>query len=367
MGFTNNFDKFTFSINKLLRAVLVGINEKNNISKKRNQINKVVLTDEQVNEIQSFFKKHYGRKISTDWHRLYQSYTGTYCKEYFPEYLFSTKLEPLLNPYPIAEFLGDKNLLHTLFKDIDIHIPITYISRIKGNYQDRTGVFIRKDDAISVLSNLGKCIIKKTIDTSSGRDVQICDFKNGVDQKTNNLISDILNTFGLDFVVQEFINQHQSLSLLCSSSVNTFRVITYICNGQVYVSPLALRLGRDGADRDNIHYGGIVVGVNDNMCLKKTAFSEYGESFEKHPDTHIIFKDYKLGDFNTCSISYIAKQLHQRIPHLGIISWDITIDSSGKFTIIEMNTTGQSAWFPQMVNGEPLFGDNTEYMLKLIK
>lgn len=62
----------------------------------------------------------------------------------------------------------------------------------------------------------------------------------------------------------------------------------------------------------------------------------------------------------------LIKEKHGRMPHLGILSWDITLDENANPVIIEINTTGQSAWFCQMVNGEPLFGDNTADMLKLI-
>lgn len=367
MGFTNKLDKISFVINKFLRAILVGVTERENIRNKRHLINSVLLSDEQTSEIQSFYKRHYGKKISTDWHRLYQSYTGKYCKAYFPEYLLSTELEPLINPYPIAEFLGDKNLLPILFQGLsNIHVPKTYVSRVKGNYQDGEGVFLTIEKVIHSLSNIGKCVIKKSVDTSSGRDVQVCVFKNGVDAITGEGISIIIDSFGSDYIVQEYIYQHDTLSSLCPSSVNTFRVMTYICNGIVNVCPVALRIGRNGADRDNIHYGGIVVGVTNDMHLRKTAFSEYGDSFVKHPDTNMVFEDYKVGGINTENICEVAIKLHQRVPHLGIISWDLTIDNNGKYTIIEMNTTGQSAWFPQMVNGEPLFHNNTEKMLTLI-
>jgi len=45
----------------------------------------------------------------------------------------------------------------------------------------------------------------------------------------------------------------------------------------------------------------------------------------------------------------------------------MSIDSDGHFVLIEVNTSGQSAWFCQMVNGEPLFGDNTVEMLMRIR
>ena len=59
--------------------------------------------------------------------------------------------------------------------------------------------------------------------------------------------------------------------------------------------------------------------------------------------------------------------MHANLPYLGILSWDLSLDTEGAVVIIEVNTTGQSAWFCQMVNGESLFGENTGKMLQLIR
>ncbi len=59
--------------------------------------------------------------------------------------------------------------------------------------------------------------------------------------------------------------------------------------------------------------------------------------------------------------------MHANLPYLGILSWDLSLDTEGAVVLIEVNTTGQSAWFCQMVNGEPLFGENTGKMLQLIR
>lgn len=367
MGITKKLDIFTTCINRRIRSMLVMHSEKQNIRKKKSLIDKVKLTEEQIKEVDSYFMKYYGHKIPYDWHRLYQSYTGVFCENYFPEILFSTLLEPYTNPYHIAEFLDDKNLLPVLFRGIDgLHIPTTYVSSVKGRLQDGQGGMLSENQAFSLLSNIGLCVIKKTIETSSGRDVQLCNLKNGIDLKTGKALSEVLRCFGKDYVVQEMIHQNPSLAALCGSSVNTFRVMTYICNEQINVCPIALRLGRAGAEKDNIHYGGITVGVNTkNMTLKPVAFSEYGEKYYTHPDSHVKFDGYKLGGVK--NIMSIAIKLHERIPYMGILSWDLTIDEEGQVVIIEMNSTGQSAWFPQFVNGESLFGENTPQILKLIK
>lgn len=373
MGVVNFMENTLTRFSKYVRRNLVKYSEYRNIRRKKNLINKVQLSEAQEKEIKEFFKQHYGKSISTDWHRLYQSYTGIYQKDYFPEILFSTELEPLLNPYKIASFLGDKNLLPLLFSGIDnLIIPTTYASCISGTYKDGFGNIITKDRLNAVLGNIGNCVIKKTIDTNSGKDVQICNFSNGIDTKSSKSLVKILSAFGDNFVVQELIHQHTALATLNPTSVNTFRVITYILDGNVFVCPVALRLGRASSDRDNIHYGGIVIGVTEDGKLKPTAFSEYGECFDKHPDTQITFAGYSLpimamGGGNELIINRVAREAHSRIPWLGILSFDLTIDRNGKVVLLEVNTIGQSAWFCQMVNGKSLFGENTGKILNMIR
>ena len=368
MGLSAKLENSFVGFSKWTRAKLVTYTEYQNVKKKKALINRVQLSENNKEDIDGFFKQHYGKKIPYHWHKLYQSYTGVFRKDYFPEILFSTKLEPMLNPYREAEFLGDKNLLPLLFDgDQTIKVPKTYGSCVKGRFRDDKHCFVSMEELCMHLSDIGDCVIKKTVDTSSGRDVQICNFVGVKDAISGRTIEEILQAFGKNYIIQEKIVQHESLSRLNGSSVNTFRIMTYYCNDRVHVCPIALRLGRSNADRDNIHYGGICVGLDQKGMLKSTAFSEYGETFKEHPDSHVTFEGYEVGGGKFDGIIELLKLKHGRMPHLGILSWDITLDKDAKPIIIEINTTGQSAWFCQMVNGEPLFGENTAEMLKLIK
>ena len=368
MGLVKSIESFFNKTSVVIRSALVSYSERKNIHKKKNLIKRVSLTAAQIKEINLFFKEFYGKKIPLYWHKLYQSYTGSFQKDYFPEILFSTKLEPIANPYRIAEFLGDKNLIPVLFKDIEeVHIPHTYISCTNNLFQDSERHYILLDDVKNILKNVGFCVIKKSVDTSSGRDVQVCNIIDGIDLKTKKKVSEIIADFGDNFVVQEFVRQNHVLANLNKSSVNTFRVITYILDGKVFTCPLALRMGRSSSDRDNIHYGGLSIGVNEDGSLMSTAFSEYGNKYTEHPDTKVVFKDYLIGENFVKKTMRAAMLLHERVPYLKILSWDLTIDEDGMVTIIEVNTTGQSAWFPQMVTGKSLFGFNTSKILKLIR
>jgi hypothetical protein len=86
-----------------------------NINKKEELYSKVNLTEKQEKEIKEYWKAISGYDISTKWHRLYQSYMGIYEKMYFPEILFSTKLEPLLSPAKYHGILSDKGFLTSIF------------------------------------------------------------------------------------------------------------------------------------------------------------------------------------------------------------------------------------------------------------
>ena len=67
-----------------LYLVKIFLGEYFNIFRKKPLYKDIELDARQEKEVENFWKRHYGRKISTRWHRLYQSYNGAYNKKYFP-------------------------------------------------------------------------------------------------------------------------------------------------------------------------------------------------------------------------------------------------------------------------------------------
>lgn len=80
--------------------------------------------------------------------------------------------------------------------------------------------------------------------------------------------------------VQELVENSKDIKALNPSSLNNFRVITYILDGKIYHMPIILRIGRNGKRLDNAHQGGIFIGVNDDGYLLKEAHSEFNDRFE---------------------------------------------------------------------------------------
>ena len=302
----------------------------------------------------------------TKWHRLYQSYTGIFQKDYFPEILYSTRLEPILCPDKYSLVLSHKYLTTCLFPgDKDYRIPKTFASYTANVYTNEKHIVLSKYQIQKLCQNIGHAVIKPTIDSSSGEGVRMLTIKEGVDIRTGETLECILGKYKTDYIIQERIIQSELLNNLYSNAINTFRIITYICNEKVHVAPISLRIGRGDAEVDNIHAGGISIGIDDNFCLRKSAFSEMGEQFDRHPTTGIVFEGYKIQPLK--EIICCAQRLHGYIPMIKMISWDWTLDENNIPVLIETNLTGQAVWLPQLTNGLPMFGENTNYFLKLIK
>jgi D-alanine-D-alanine ligase-like ATP-grasp enzyme len=133
-------------------------------------------------------------------------------------------------------------------------------------------------------------------------------------------------------------------------------------------APIALRIGRENSNVDNIHAGGLVIGVEDNGQLLPTAYElGYGDrntQYTHHPDTNVCFEEIVLPNIvETIRASY---QMHGKFPHIGIISWDFTVNDQNQTVLVEANIMGQSVWFPQIVHGKGIFGDQTESVLQMI-
>lgn len=337
-----------------------------NINKKKKLVDSVKINNHEKKEILEFYLNNYGKKISTKWHQLYQSYTGIYNKDYFPEIIFSTELEPLLCNREISKQYTDKALVELLYKNIEgLYIPKTIVLNCSGIWYDEKRNIITKEKAFKILENTGKRVIKKTIDSSSGRDVMIIDIKNSYDIKNGISLEELLEKFSENFIVQEIIENSNDISQIYPTSLNTFRVMTYIVDGKLYHMPITMRIGKDNKEVDNIHAGGIFINVSDNGILNEKAFTEYQDIFTEHPNTKFVFKNHKINGIK--EMIKIAYKCHGNTPHLKLISWDFTINSNNQVTLIEVNLNGQSIWFPQMASGKAAFGDNTAHMLNLLK
>lgn len=339
-----------------------------NLWRKRRLIRSVHLTLDQKKRITQLWKTNYGKKIPLYWHRLYASYTGIVDVNYFPEIFYSTNLERKYNdPYLAlsSENKTQMDLLLRLPAETQSSVVPMLLYKTCGAYFDSHHELITEARAEQMLSSYGHCVIKASMDTDSGRDVKVLDMFDGVDKRSGHSTKEILHLFNGDFLVQPFLEVHDVLKRINPSSVSTMRIVTYLINGKTFHAPLALRIGAVGSDVDNIHAGGMGVGLDDDGFLNEVAFSEFGEKIYAHPGSGVVFKGVQIPGVKA-AIEMVEK-CHLLIPRLTFVSWDVTIGQDGKPVIIEINTRNQAVWLSQMVNGRSFFGNNTEYMIRQLK
>lgn len=258
-----------------------------------------------------------------------------------------------MNPYvDYVNVIADKNILSSFARSVGCKMPKTIQSCQKGFV---SGEQVR-----------GKAFIKPSVDTNSGYGCRIIDIdNNGKDIITNESFDFIISRYGGDYVIQEVVSCHKSISKIYSQGVNTFRIITYRWKDKIKHIPSVMRIGRGGNYLDNAHMGGVFLGIKDDGTLCPTAFTEFKESFEKHPDTNVVFDGYKIGLFPL--VLEAAHKMHAIIPQIGLINWDFTIDAEGHPLLIEANTAGGSIWLTQMAHGTAAFGEDTAEILQWMR
>jgi len=107
------------------------------------------------------------------------------------------------------------------------------------------------------------------------------------------------------------------------------------------------------------------IAVDDDGTLHDTAFTEFREKYVEHPDTHIKFGGYQIA--LVPKLIKAAIKMHNAIPQIGVINWDLTLGIDEEPILIEANTFGGSIWLFQMAHGKNPFGEKSEEILKWVK
>ena len=84
--------------------------EKLALFKKRKMYRNIKWSKKQTKEFNNYWINNYGKKISTKGHKLYESINGIHNKEYIPDYIFATKIEPFFNSKSNSEVFSNKAL-----------------------------------------------------------------------------------------------------------------------------------------------------------------------------------------------------------------------------------------------------------------
>ena len=316
-----------------------------------------------VREFWASYGIHY---VNANWYRLFKALTGTVNPEYIPEETFRVRLEPLLCRRDVSAAYHDKNQLDRLFADV--RRPRTVLRNVYGSYRDGDYTPIDRAAALSKLATLsGPHFLKPAISgTGSGMNVARFEFRDGSFRlgAAQMSLEQIEQIYVQDFVIQEEVRQHASLSAFHPQSLNTVRMITLRFGGAITPVAATLRMG-NGTHVDNGHAGGLLCGIDlTSGALTPQACDVLFRPFDRHPRSGTTFSGQAVPSF--AAIQSTAVSVHQRLPHFDVVSCDLAVLENGLPCLIEVNTFGQGIEPHQFLKGAPLFGDRTRAVLALV-
>lgn len=335
-------------------------------SRRKEIYEKVQLTDSQKNQIKELFEKNYGRGIPDTWHRHYTAFTGQFDVNYFPELLYIPEFEHFMNyQTEYAHVFENKNVLPLIAKAVGVRMPEQLYQCVSGYGTNPGNEHEPIEAAAERLHDAGDLFFKPSVGTSSGVGCRLVHAADGVDTLTGEVLAGIFRGMGRDFVVQRRVRCHESLRRIYPEAVNTFRIMTYFWKGEVLHAPVIMRIGQGGRHLDNAHAGGMFIALDEDGSLHTTAFTEFKEKYEEHPDTHIRFDECKVALLPR--VIETAERMHRSIPQLGVVNWDFTLDEDGTPLLIEANVLGGGIWVFEMAHGKGAFGSLTPEILRWLR
>ena len=312
------------------------------------------LTKEQKNEIQAFYKGIIGKKINLVSHEYFYSRNGIYSKEYVPKSLHEVEMIPKANMMPYRNAYADKNMVDILLPNVK-H-PHTILKRMNGYFYFENEP-VSKQEAVRLCQNISYAIIKPVLD-HSGVGVRGLEVKDGTTNIDRMTIEQLFDSYGDNFQIQERLKQHEKMSKLNESSVNTLRILTYRSNMEILVIYSVVRIGRKGQVIDNQTAGGISTIIGEDGKLGNTAFGGFCENGIGKTDSGVVLEGFEIPSYQKAIDT--VKRLHYQLPYFNFIGWDVAIDEVGDPVIIEWNACpglSQSAFGPG-------YGKYTERILK---
>ncbi len=143
-------------------------------------------------------------------------------------------------------------------------------------------------------------------------------------------------SFEGQIICEEYISQHRALKDLNPFSVNTIRVVTLLCDGEVKILSAALKSGV-GSDSiaDNMHKGGIGAQID----IATGIVSTFGYDYKYNRYTHHPISNLKIIGFEVPNWNKVVERVteaHKRLPQCSIFGWDVAI-TQDDVDIVEAN------------------------------
>lgn len=315
--------------------------------------NKNVLSEEEDKKVSDFWS-HYV-KIDPVFHAFYKEKAGVFDPLFVPHDVYINQVDAYFNIREASWWLDHKCLYDRLFTGIRQPVNIAY--RMGGFWYDAQWQPLSMTQVLALISLESATVVKAATRSECGNGVQFIEggsegivsaFKTALEKQTG------------DIVIQRPLIQHESLSVMHPSSVNTLRIISLLTEDGPKIYSTIVRMGGCGERIDNNIATGLFCGVKDTGELAPYAYRLNGDRFEAHPSSGFVFKGHRLAGVEKAQ--ELVRKAAIMLPLFRLVSWDIVIDSDGEPLMLECNLAKGSISYHQLTNG-PLFGEDTRKVL----
>lgn len=233
-----------------------------------------------------------------------------------------------------------------------------YVYKKNGLYFKRDACLLSgaKDrDAFISFTDKHNRFIAKPNTGSFGANTGIWDVK----EKGQEVVFNELTSGRTTWILEELIEQTPEMGQFNPDSVNSVRIPTFKTKNGYEIFGTFMRMGRKGSVVDNAGAGGIFVRVDETTGrIISDGYTEHGEVFERHPDSHVTFKGFQIPRW--MELRELAVKCHKELQGHKYIGWDFALTIKG-WVLLEGNW-GQ--FLCQQVSGQkPL----KKQFIKLIK
>lgn len=188
------------------------------------------------------------------------------------------------------------------------------------------------DQIYSFIEICGGKAIVKPLDDMQGHGIYRINSKNT--GKIDDLILQLRN--GSRFLLEEIVENAQSLKVINPTSLNTVRVNTLLDKQlNVHYLNFVLRVGGTNAEVDNFSSGGVIYSINkDKGVVDNYGTDKSGSFFAFHPSTNVPMLGLEIPYF--ADLKRFVDRIARLNPKAKLVGWDIAITENG-FELIEGN------------------------------
>ena len=139
-------------------------------------------------------------------------------------------------------------------------------------------------------------------------------------------------------LVEEYVYQHPEMAKFHPGSLNTLRIVTFTdFDGNISLKTAYIRTGRGSSVSDNMGKCGIGAPIDMNTGIIAGNGVNYTcHTYEKHPDTGIIFKGSVIPCFDKAMRK--VDEYTKLFSKMHFVGWDVAIKENGDIELIEANS-----------------------------